>query len=138
MSDDKHSIPMPNHSRQVLKMDILGMIHSAENPFDIINHIANYLEKESNEAGYAQTVRDNLRTVYGVVLGDKKLLTDELKDVEARLARIEESCKANPLTEEELTRANFAITLHKKNIERIKTRIQELTANEESLYFIRQ
>ena len=137
MSGIENSIPIPNNEDQVIKMDILALIHSAENPFDIIYHIASYLEKKSQEAGYAQTVLENMRTVYGIVLGEKKLLTDELADVEARLARIEKSFQDNELTEEEATRANFAVTLHKKNIERLKTRIHELEANGESLYFTR-
>ncbi|MBQ8698495.1 MAG: hypothetical protein IJ521_05820, partial [Schwartzia sp.] len=123
---------------QIIKMDILGMIHSAENPFDIIYHVANYLEKKSKEAGYAQIVLENMRTVYGVVLGEQKLLTDELRDVEARLAHIEEVLKTAELTEEESIRADFAVTLHKKNIERLKTRIHELEANGESLYFVKK
>ena len=133
MSENEQSIPLPDHTDQVLKMDILGMIHSAENPFDIIYHVANYLEKKSHEAGYTQTVLENMRTVYGIVLGERKLLTDELKDVEARLAHIENACKEHELTEEEEIRAGFAITLHKKNIERLKDRIHELEANGESL-----
>ncbi len=137
MSETENTPSLPNNEDQILKTDILGMIHNAENPFDILYHIARFLEKKSQEPGYAQTVLENMRTVYGVVLGEKKLLTDELRDVEARLERIEATCKSEELTEEESTRAGFAITLHKKNIERLKNRIHELEANGESLYFKR-
>lgn len=137
MSENEKKTPLPNHEDQILKTDLLGMIHNAENPFDILYHVAVCLEKKSGEPGYARTVLENIRTVYGVVLGEKKLLTDELRDVEARLARIEATCKNEELTEEEATRAGFAVTLHKKNIERLKTRIHELESNGESLYFIR-
>lgn len=138
MSENPQTTPTPNHDDQVVKTDILGMIHNAENPFDILYHIAVYLEKKSQEPGYAKTVLENIRTVYGVVLGEQKLLTDELRDVEARLARIEEACKSNELSEEEAMRAGFAVTQHKKNIERLKNRIHELEANGESLYFTRE
>ncbi len=138
MSENAQTTPTPNHDDQVVKTDILGMIHNAENPFDILYHIAVYLEKKSQEPGYAKTVLENIRTVYGVVLGEQKLLTDELRDVEARLARIEEACKSSELSEEEATRAGFAVTQHKKNIERLKNRIHELEANGESLYFTRE
>ena len=42
------------------------------------------------------------------------------------------------LTEEEAIRANFAVAEHKRNIERLKTRIQFQKANGESLYFVRK
>ena len=138
MIEKEQDVSLPHGEDQIIKMEILGMIHSAENPFDIIYHVANYLEKKSKEAGYAQIVLENMRTVYGIVLGEQKLLTDELKDVEARMAHIEEVLKTAELTEEESIRADFAVTLHKKNIERLKTRIHELEANGESLYFVKK
>ncbi len=138
MIEKEQDVSLPHGEDQVIKMDILGMIHSAENPFDIIYHVANYLEKKSKEAGYAQTVLENMRTVYGIVLGEQKLLTDELHDVEERLKHIEKACAENDLTEEESIRAGFAVTLHKKNIARLKDRIHELEANRESLYFTRK
>ncbi len=138
MAKKERDFALPDNGDQILKMDILGMIHSAENPFDIIYHVANYLEKKSEEAGYAQHVLENMRAVYGIVLGEKKLLTDELRDVEARKERIEEACAALEMTEEERTRAGFAIERHKKVIRRLRDRIQELTANGESLYFVRK
>ena len=138
LKEKEQDVSLPHGEDQIIKMDILGMIHSAENPFDIIYHVANYLEDKSKEAGYAQIVLENMRTVYGVVLGEQKLLTDELHDVEKRLQHIEEVLKTTELTEEESIRADFAVTLHKKNIERLKLRIHELKANGESLYFVRK
>ncbi len=138
MSDTKKHIEKPDTDDHVIKMDILGMIRNSESPFDIIYHVANYLEKKSSEDGYAKAVLENMRTVYGVVLGEPKLLTDELHDVEARLAHIEDVCKNAELTEEELIRANFAVEKHKKNIVRLKDRIQEITANGDSLYFVKK
>ena len=138
MAEKERDAALPRDEDHILKMDILGMVHSAENPFDIIYHVANYLEEKSREAGYARHVLENMRTVYGVVLGEKKLLTDELRDVEARKKRIEETCAKLEMTEEETTRAGFAIDRHKKNIERLRERIRELKANGESLYFERR
>ena len=138
MSETEREISTPHGEDQTLKMDLLAMIHSAENPFDIIYHIANYLEKKSNEAGYAQIVLQNMRTIYGVVLGEQKLLTDEIKDVETRLARIKNVLETADLTEEEASRANFAVALHQKNIKRLNTRLLEPQANNESLYFVKK
>ena len=138
MSEKKETIEKPDTDDHVIKMDILGMIHSAESPFEIIYHVANYLEKKSSEEGYAKAVLENMRTVYGVVLGEQKLLTDELHDVEARLAHIEDVCQNTELTEEEAIRANFAVDQHKKNVARLKDRIHELEANGDSLYFVKK
>ena len=100
-----------------IKMKMLGMINSAESPYDIIYEIAKELEAVTHETGYAHEVRQGLRSVYGLAMHDKKLLADELADVEERLARIE-----------------FAIVLHKKNIERLKGLIQHAEAFHEEPY----
>ncbi len=126
MSDEeKTDVNRPHGVQQSIKMELLGMIHSAENPFDIIIHIAKYLEKESAEDGYAQHIIENIRSVYGLALGDAKLLQDELKDVEARYQKIS-AAKDNPnFSEEEKQRIGFAVNLHKKNIERLKELIHK-------------
>ena len=132
---DLSNLSRPHGQEQQLKMELLNMIHSAENPFDIICHVARQLEADSGEPGYAQYVEEQLRAVYGFALQHKKLLTDELHDVEKRLKIIEERNKNGDFTEEEHTRIGFAIDRHKKNIERLKTMIQKAEADGTSLYF---
>lgn len=117
-----------------IKMKILGMINGADNPYDIIYEIAKELESVTHEDGYAYEVRQGLRTVYGLAMHDKKLLADELADVEERLKRIEKSHEKGDFTEEERTRIEFAIVLHKKNIERLKGLIQHAEAFHEDPY----
>lgn len=134
MGEKQQDVTVPHGREQSIKMDIMGMIHSAENPFDIIYHVAKYLEKESSEDGYAQAVRDNMRAVYGLALLDKKLMSDELKDVEARLVRIRHAYDSGDFTEEERKRIRYAITLHEANIQRLKDRIHEAEVNGTSLY----
>lgn len=134
MGEKQRDVTLPHGREQSIKMDIMGMIHSAENPFDIIYHVAKYLEKESSEDGYAQAVRDNMRAVYGLALLDEKLMADELKDVEERLGRIRRAYDSGDFTEEEKKRINYAITLHEANIERLKERIHEAEVNGTSLY----
>ena len=134
MGEKQRDVTLPHGREQSIKMDIMGMIHSAENPFDIIYHVAKYLEKESSEDGYAQAVRDNMRAVYGLALLDEKLMADELKDVEERLGRIRRAYDSGDFTEEEKKRINYAITLHEANIERLKDRIHEAEVNGTSLY----
>ena len=117
-----------------IKMKMLGMINSAASPYDIIYEIAKELEAVTHEAGYAQAVRQGLRSVYGLAMHDRKLLADELADVEERLKRIEESHETGDFTDEEKTRIEFAIVLHKKNIERLKGLIQHAEAFHEEPY----
>lgn len=120
----KSNNAVPHGVEQDIKMELLGMIHSGESPYLIIDHVARYLEAVSDESGYADHVRENLRSVYGCALLQKRLLTDELKDVEARLKKIEEAQAKDDFTEEEKIRIGFAITLHQKNIQRLKGLIE--------------
>lgn len=134
MGEKQRDVTVPHGREQTIKMDIMGMIHSAENPFDIIYHVAKYLEKESSEDGYAKAVRDNMRSVYGLALLDEKLMVDELRDVEERLGRIRHAYDTGDFTEEEKKRIRYAITLHEANIQRLKDRIHEAEVNGTSLY----
>ncbi len=134
MGEKQLDVTRPHGREQSIKMDIMGMIHSAENPFDIIYHVAKYLEKESAEDGYAAQVRANMRAVYGLVLLDEKLMRDELGDVEERLGRIRQAYDTGDFTEEEKKRIKYAITLHETNIQRLKDRIHEAEINGTSLY----
>ncbi len=134
MGEKQPDVTRPHGREQSIKMDIMGMIHSAENPFDIIYHVAKYLEKESAEDGYAAQVRANMRAVYGLALLDEKLMRDELGDVEERLGRIRQAYDTGNFTEEEKKRIKYAITLHETNIQRLKDRIHEAEINGTSLY----
>ena len=117
---EKNNDAVPHGAEQNIKMKLLGMIHSGESPYLIIDHMARYLEAVSDEPGYADHIRANLRSVYGCALLQKRLLADELKDVETRLKKIEEARTKNDFTEEEKIRIGFAVTLHQKNIQRLK------------------
>lgn len=134
MGEKQTDVTRPHGREQSIKMDIMGMIHGAENPFDIIYHVAKYLEKESAEDGYAAQVRANMRAVYGLALLDEKLMRDELGDVEERLGRIRQAYDTGNFTEEEKKRIKYAITLHETNIQRLKDRIHEAEINGTSLY----
>ena len=135
MSEKEQDFTSPHGEDQIIKMDILGMIHGAENPFDIIYHIARYLEKKTGENGYANQVRDNIRSVYGLAMGESKLLTDELRDVEQRLERIRHSYDTGEFSSEEKKRIEYAIILHEKNIERLKQLIHQAEIDKTSLTF---
>ncbi len=117
-----------------IKMKLLGMINGAQSPYDIIYEIAKELETLTHEAGYAHEVRQGMRTVYGLLLHDRKLLADELADVQDRLSRMEKTRTGGDFTAEEQKRIGFAIVLHKKNIKRLKEMIQHAAAFHEAPY----
>lgn len=121
---DNVDVSVPHGVEQNIKMEILAMIHSGESPYLIIDHVARYLEEASAEPGYANHIRENMRAVYGCALLQKKLLTDELADVEERLKKIEKAQAEGDFTDEEKTRIGFAIGLHQKNIQRLKGLIE--------------
>ena len=122
--DAAHAIAQPHGKEQQVKMEIVSMIHGGESPYDIIYHVAKWLERVSAEPGYAAYVEDAMRAVYGLALMHVRPMEDELRDVKARLERIREAYGRPEFTEEEKKRMRFAIDLHKKNIERLNALIE--------------
>ena len=124
-------IRQPHGKEQQIKMEIVSMIHGGESPYDVIYHVAQWLEKASGEPGYAQYVLEAMRAVYGCALQHVRPMEDELRDVEARLVRIRAAYEDPVFTEEEKKRIRFAIDLHVKNIARLKECIARAKANGE-------
>ena len=124
MTEDAEHVRQPHGREQQVKMEIVSMIHGGESPYDVIFHVAQWLEKASGEPGYAQYVEDAMRAVYGCALEHVRPMEDELRDVQARLVRIREAYGKPEFTEEEKKRMRFAIDLHEKNIERLKALIE--------------
>ena len=136
-ADEKARITQPHGKEQLIKMKILDMVHSGESPFDILYHVATWLEDISGERGYAKYVEDQIHAIYGFALEHEKPLQDELAEVETRLKRIEAAFENPDFTEEEHIRIGFAIDRHKKNIERLKLMIQKAKANKDSMTIIK-
>ena len=122
---------------EAVKTEFLGMIHAAKSPFDILMVLAKYLEETTHEEGYAEKIKNNLRSVYGILLEDKKLLIDELEEVQDRLLRIKNAEENPDFTEEEKKRIRFAIDLHKKNVERLQAMIKQAEAYHKEPYIER-
>ena len=112
MVDAEELIRQPHGREQQVKMEIVSMIHGGESPYDVIYHVAQWLEKASGEPGYAQYVLNAMRAVYGCALQHVRPMEDELRDVEARLVRIRAAYEDPVFTEEEKKRIRFAIDLH--------------------------
>ena len=134
---DEEQIRQPHGKEQQVKMEIVSMIHGGESPYDVIYHVAQWLEKASGEPGYAQYVLDAMRSVYGCALQHVRPMEDELRDVEARLVRIRAAHEKPEFTEEEKKRIRFAIDLHVKNIARLKACIERAKANGETAEIVK-
>ena len=134
---DEEQIRQPHGKEQQVKMEIVSMIHGGESPYDVIFHVAQWLEKSSGEPGYAQYVEDAMRAVYGCALEHVRPMEDELRDVEERLVRIRAAKERPEFTEEEKKRIGFAIDLHVKNIARLKACIERAKANGETAEIVK-
>lgn len=119
--DNQQLIDMAHGMQQKIKVDLLSMIQHGDDPYDIIYTFAQHLEDVSGERGYAQHIIDNIRTVYGVGLGEKKPLADEIKAIEARVERIKKSRESNDFSEAEYARMEFAIKAHENKILQLKS-----------------
>ena len=137
MTEKEELIRQPHGREQQVKMEIVSMIHGGESPYDVIFHVAQWLEKTSGEPGYAQYVEDAMRAVYGCALAHVRPMEDELHDVEARLVRIRAAYDKPEFTEEEKKRIGFAIDLHVKNIARLKACIERAKANGETAEIVK-
>ena len=135
MADEEKNplVTMPHGREELIKMEIVGMIHGGESPYDVISHVAKWLEKESGENGYAQYVDEQIRSVYGFALQHVKPMEDELRDVKARLVRIQDAYNSTEFTEEEHIRIGFAVDRHKKNIARLEEMIIRAKADHKEL-----
>ena len=116
-------IETPHGVQESIKMDLLEMIQEGTDPFEIIYAVARYLETASAERGYAQHIIDNIHTIYGTALGNKKPLEDEISELKLRRQRIQEyldtTKKDDTVTEEERARLNFSIKAHERKIDRL-------------------
>ena len=74
-------VRQPHGCEQQVKMEIVSMIHGGESPYDVIFHVAQWLEKTSGEPGYAQYVEDAMRAVYGCALMHVRPMEDERFEV---------------------------------------------------------
>lgn len=118
--NNQQLIDMAHGMQEEIKMKILEMIQQAASPYDILYEVASFLEDVSAERGYAQHIIDNIHTIYGIALKDKKPLEDEIKDIEDRAERIRKSLESGKFSDEENARMDFAIKAHQRKAEQLK------------------
>lgn len=111
---------------QNIKIDLMQMINEGRSPYEIIFHIAEYLEKISGEAGYAGNVRECINSIYGLGLSDEKPLTDELEQIHKRCKKLE--IALDEVDNEEIKkRIGFAVEHHKKYAAFLEEKIKKNT-----------
>ena len=105
---------------QELRTQLTNAINSAKPPLEIVLQIAKAVGELSGEDSYYETTRDQILSVYGLALGDKFILDDELAEVRLRLEKISVAYENPDFTEEEHIRIGYALEQHKKEIERLE------------------
>lgn len=118
--NNQQLIDMAHGMQEEIKMKLLDMIQQAASPFDIIYEVAHYLEDVSAERGYAQHIIDNIHTIYGIALEERKPLEDEIKDITARAEKIQQAIESGSYSEEENARLDFALKAHQRKINQLK------------------
>ena len=115
---------------ETLKREMTDMIDNAANPIDIIYKIAERIEAEEGEVGFADHIKDRVRAVYGFALGEEKPLADEIKDTEARLKIIRKRRDGKDFSDEIKQRIDFAIEAHEEKIARLQQLLSDKAEGE--------
>ena len=105
---------------QELRTKLSASIELAKNPLEIILEVAELVGEMSGEDTFRETVREQILSVYGLALGDKFILDDELAAVKARLEKISAAYENPDFTEEEHIRIGYALESHKAEIARLE------------------
>ena len=105
---------------QELRIKLTDMINTGKPPLEIILELSKLIGELSGEDSYYHTTREQILTVYGLALGDKFILEDEISEVKTRLEKISAAYENPDFTEEEHIRIGYALESHKKEIERLE------------------
>ena len=122
---NQNLIDMPHGMQEEIKMKLLEMVQQGADPFDMLYEVAHFLENVSAERGYAQHIIDNIHTIYGIALDNKKPLSDEINDLKARRDKIQASLSSGNFSTEENARMDFTIKAHERKI----AQLEELLKN---------
>ena len=105
---------------QELRIKLSDLINAGKPPLEIILEVAKLVGELSGEDSYYETIREQILSVYGLALGDKFILEDELAEVRTRLEKISAAYENPDFTEEEHIRIGYALENHKKEIARLE------------------
>lgn len=105
---------------QGLRTTLTDSINAGKPPLQIVLELAKALGELSGEDSYFRTTREQILAVYGLALGDKFILDDEIAEVKARLEKICAACENPAFTEEEHIRMGYALERHKQEVARLE------------------
>lgn len=105
---------------QELRTTLTDLINAGKPPLAIVLELAKAVGELSGEDSYYDTTREQILSIYGLALGDKFILDDELAEVRARLEKICAAYESPDFTEEEHIRIGYALEAHKREIERLE------------------
>ena len=105
---------------EALRTELTASINEGKPPLEIVLEVARAVGELSGEESFYETTREQILDVYGLALGDKFILDNELAEVRARLEKICAAYENPDFTEEEHVRIGYALEAHKKEIERLE------------------
>ena len=105
---------------QELRTKLSESVNAGKNPLEIILELAKLVGEMSGEETFHETIREQILSIYGLALGDKFILDDEIAAVKARLEKISAAYENPAFTEEEHIRIGYALESHKQEISRLE------------------
>ena len=78
---------------QELRTMLTDAINLGKPPLEIVLELAKAVGELSGEDSYYETTREQILSVYGLVLKEKFILSDELAEVRARLEKVIETSR---------------------------------------------
>ncbi len=105
---------------QELRTKLSEFVNAGKNPLEIILELAKLVGDMSGEETFHETIREQILSIYGLALGDKFILDDEISAVKARLEKISAAYENPAFTEEEHIRIGYALESHKAEISRLE------------------
>ncbi|MBR1646019.1 MAG: hypothetical protein IJ685_04485 [Selenomonadaceae bacterium] len=106
---------------QELRTKLSESVNAGKNPLEIILEISKLVGEMTGEETFHETIREQILSIYGLALGDKFILDDEIAAVKARLEKISAAYENPAFTEEEHIRIGYALESHKQEISRLES-----------------
>ena len=101
---------------QELRTMLTDAINLGKPPLEIVLDLAKAVGELSGEDSYYDTTREQILSIYGLALGNKFILDDEISEIRARLEKISAAYENPEFTEEEHIRIGYALEHHKQEI----------------------
>lgn len=124
---------LPNGQEANLKIEIMHLITEGKDPFEIINACVDFIARVTNEKNFAEVAKVNIRSIYGIGLGEPVLLQKELDDVLEREKKLKTALENYEIAEEDKKRIDFALNQHRKYAEQIEQRMKEIQEEKEAI-----